>query len=79
MIYAERDNPLFLAIRSPLRFTFGSIVRLVLTFFIGVIVCAINTHSSLKKKLMPKRKVLLMRRVCVAKAYASPTTQRFKV
>jgi len=31
-----------------------------------------------KKKLMPKRNVLLIRRVCVAKAYASSSTQRFK-
>jgi hypothetical protein len=29
-----------------------------------------------KKKLMPKRKVLPIRRVCVAKAYASSSTQR---
>ena len=56
MIYAERDNPLFLAIRSPLRFTFGSIVRLVLTFFIGVIVCVINTHSSIKRKVNAQKK-----------------------
>ena len=56
MIYAERDNPLFLAIRSPLRFTFGSIVRLVLTFFIEDIVCVINTHSSLKRKINAQKK-----------------------
>jgi hypothetical protein len=30
-----------------------------------------------KKKLMPKRNVLLIRRVCVAKAYASSSSQRF--
>ena len=32
-----------------------------------------------KKYLITKRKVLLIRRVCVAKAYASSSTQRFKV
>ena len=56
MIYAERDNPLFLARRSPLRFTFGSIVRFVLAFFIGRIVCVINTHSSLKRKVNAQKK-----------------------
>lgn len=56
MIYAERDNPLFLAIRLPLRFTFGSIVRLVLTFFIVVILCVINTHSSMKRKVNAQKK-----------------------
>jgi len=49
VIYAERDNPPFLAKRSPLRFTLGSIVRFVFAFFIGRIVCVINTHSSIKK------------------------------
>jgi hypothetical protein len=40
-----------LAKRSPLRFTLGSIVRFVFAFFIGRIVCVINTHSSIKKIL----------------------------
>jgi hypothetical protein len=39
-----------------LRFTFGSIVRLVLTFFMRVIVCVINTHSSLKRKVNAQKK-----------------------
>jgi hypothetical protein len=30
-----------------LRFTFGSIVRFVFTFFIGSIVCVFITHSSI--------------------------------
>jgi hypothetical protein len=50
-----------LARRSPLRFTFGSIVRFVFAFFIGRIVCVINTHSSLKRKVNPQKK-------CVANA-----------
>ena len=32
---ADKLNPPFLARRSPLRFTLGSIVRFVFTFFIG--------------------------------------------
>ena len=35
MIKADRLNPPFFANRSPLRFTLGSIVRFVFTFFIG--------------------------------------------
>ena len=33
MIKADKLNPPFLASRSPFRFTLGSIVRLVFTFF----------------------------------------------
>jgi hypothetical protein len=50
-----------LASRSPLRLTFGSIVRFVFAFFIGRIVCVINTHSSLKIKVNDQKK-------CVANA-----------
>ena len=50
-MYAENDNPFFLARFSPLRLTFGSIVRFVFTFFIGSIVCVINTHSSIKRNI----------------------------
>ena len=32
---ADKLNPLFLARRSPFRFTLGSIVRFVFTFFTG--------------------------------------------
>ena len=51
MIKADKLNPPFLASRSPLRFTFGSIVRFVFTFFMGNIVCVINTHSSIKRNI----------------------------
>ena len=53
---ADKLNPPFLASRSPFRLTLGSIVRFVLTFFIGNIVCVFITHSSITLKVNSKKK-----------------------
>jgi len=56
VIYAESDNPLFLARRSPFRLTFGSIVRFVFAFFMGRILYAFITHSSITSKVNAQKK-----------------------